>query len=172
MTAKQPVLLVVLVEMKRLGWRAAGVDLSGNCVPLLASRSDNLRPYIGQELDEQLSFLRHRLSGVLQRACDRLWGREMKPCQVVFLADGPFPEADPSLGRRVAEHFVEWMTKPPVVYYLLTSHERRAAGLERVSGEIDPQSLAALEISLRALGAASDDPDLWEHEQPKPRQAQ
>ena len=117
MTAKEPVLLTVLIETASLRWYVAGISLAGEALPLLKSEAGNLSPYLGVPFDEQVSFLRHRLSGVLQRGCDRLWGRQKKPCQIVFVADGPFVQASAELTARVAEHFVEWMTRPPVVFF-------------------------------------------------------
>ena len=59
-------------------------------------------------------------SGVLQRGCDRLWRREEKPRQIVFVANGLFSEATPELTQRVADHLVEWMTSPLVVMHRKT----------------------------------------------------
>jgi len=129
MTDKEPMLLTVLIETSCLRWYVAGIDLAGKPLPLLRSETGNLNPYLSLPFDDQVSFLRHRLSGVLQRGCDRLWGRQMKPCQIVFVADGPFVQADAELTARVAEHFVEWMTRPPVVFFTAArSFASRAAG--------------------------------------------
>ena len=100
MTDKEPVLLTVLIETSRLRWYVAGIGLDGEPLPLLRSEAGNLSPYLGIPFDDQVSFLRHRLSGVLQRGCDRLWGRQKKPCQIVFVADGPFVQADAELTAR------------------------------------------------------------------------
>src|SRR5262245_36956673 len=116
MPDKEPVLLTVLIETRNLRWFVAGVGLDAAAIPLLCSEPGNLRPYLGVPLDQQVDFLRHRLSGVLQRGCDRLWGRAKKPCQLVFVTDGAFDPAVPELTQRVADHFVEWMTRPPVVF--------------------------------------------------------
>src|SRR6266849_810917 len=109
MAAKEPVLLTVLIETAKFRWYVGGIGLDGAATPLFCSEPGNLKPYVGVPFDEQVNFLRHRLSGVLQRGCDRLWGRQLKPCQIVFVADGSFVEADSKLTRRVAEHFVAWM---------------------------------------------------------------
>jgi len=164
MTDKQPVLLTVLIETSHLRWYVAGIDLRGEALPLLRSDAGNLSPYVGVPFDDQVSFLRHRLSGVLQRGCDRLWGRQMKPCQIVFVADGPFVQADAELTPRVAEHFVEWMTRPPVVY--LTAADGFATPnppvLNQVAGELDVDLRRALETGLPLLGAMLNQPDAWE----------
>jgi hypothetical protein len=166
MTAKEPVLLTVLIDTAQLGWRLAGVNLAGGVLPLLCSAAGNLKPYVGIPFDEQVCFLRHRLSGVLQRGCDRLWGREKKPCQVVFLADGPFVQADPALTSRVAEHFVEWMTKPAVVFFTIegAALSMKPIRLNRVAGDIAVDHLLALESGLPALLAAARQVEGWELE--------
>src|SRR5580704_9209886 len=118
MPPKEPVLLTILIETGRLRWYVAGIALDGAATPLICSEPGNLSPYVGVPLDEQVNFLRHRFAGVLQRGCDRLWGRQQKPCQIIFVADGPFIEADPELARHVAEHFVAWMSNPPVAWFV------------------------------------------------------
>ncbi len=164
MTDKQPMLLTVLIETSQLRWYVAGIDLRGEALPLLRSDVGNLSPYVGIPFDDQVSFLRHRLSGVLQRGCDRLWGRQMKPCQIVFVADGPFVQAEPELTPRVAEHFVEWMTRPPVVYFTAPGGFAAAGPpvLNQVAGEPDVDLRRALEIGLPALGNVLNEPDAWE----------
>jgi hypothetical protein len=164
MTDKEPALLTVLIETAALRWYVAGIDLTGRPSPLLVSEPGNLSPYLGVPFDEQVNFLRHRLSGVLQRGCDRLWSRQQKPCQIVFVADGLFVEADAALTPRVAEHFVEWLTSPPVVFF---STDRGFAGpespsLNRVAGEMAALLHTALERGLNALRSDLGRPDAWE----------
>jgi hypothetical protein len=169
MTAKETVLLAVLIDTSRLGWRVAGIDMTGGVTPLLCSAAGNLKPYVGVSLDEQVTFLRHRLSGVLQRGCDRLWGRQQKPCQIVFLADGLFTQADPGLTLRVAEHFVEWMTKPAVVFFTIEVDGRsmESVRLKRIAGQIAVDHLQALRQGLPALLAAARQAEGWELEAPR-----
>jgi hypothetical protein len=164
MTDKEPMLLTVLIETSCLRWYVAGIDLAGEPLPLLRSETGNLSPYLGLPFDEQVSFLRHRLSGVLQRGCDRLWGRQKKPCQIVFVADGPFVQADAELTVRVAEHFVEWMTRPPVVFFTAARGfaSPEPPVLEHVAGEVDDALRAALDAGLTALRDALHQPDAWE----------
>jgi len=164
MTAKEPVLLTVLIETASLRWCVAGIGLEGDPLPLLKSEAGNLRPYLGLPFDEQVSFLRHRLSGVLQRGCDRLWGRQKKPCHIVFVADGPFAQAAAELTGRVAEHFVEWMTRPPVAFFICVTGF--AAGttpsLQPVAGELNDQLRQSLDAGLSALLTVMDRQEAWE----------
>jgi hypothetical protein len=171
MEPKEPVLLTVLIETANLRWYVAGINLKGEPIPLMCSETGNLGAHIGDELDEQVSFLRHRLSGVLQRGCDRLWGRLLKPCQIVFVADGPFIQAPPELALHVAEHFVEWMTRPPVVFFNcengLEGEDPRL--LKNVAGDMEPQFRESLDQGLPGLIDAMKKDDLWELAAWKPR---
>jgi hypothetical protein len=170
MTAKEPVLLTVLVETAPLRWYVAGISLAGEPLPLLKSAAGNLSPYIGAPLDDQVGFLRHRLSGVLQRGCDRLWGRQKKPCQVVFVADGPFVQAPPELTSRVAEHFVEWMNNPPVVFFTTAAGFAATPSpvLHLVAGDLDAAFRDPLGAGLAALCGLLDQ-DVWELSPSKPQ---
>jgi len=170
MTTKQPVLLTVLVETGTQRWFAAGITLDGQPVPLMCSEAGNLDPYVGIEFDEQVNFLRHRLSGVLQRGCDRLWGRQMKPRQIVFVSDADFELAKPELTQRVAEHFVTWMSNPPVVFFTSEDGELESGDLmlNQVAGDLDDADRIALEMGLPRLVAATVDGDLWELAANKP----
>ena len=164
MTAKEPVLLVALLETATRRWSVAGIQLDGTVLPLMQSEPGNLDPYLGTPLDEQVSFLRHRLSGVLQRGCDRLWGRGKKPCQIVFLTDGPFAHASEELTTRVAEHFLEWMTNPPVVFFTSTTPftPGQQAVLRTLAGQLEPARHTALNAALPGLFAALGQASLWE----------
>ena len=100
-----------------------------------------------------------------------MWGRQLKPRQIVFVADGPFPDGGPVLTRRVAEHFVNWMASPPVVYF-----ERQGAfgapeipRLQSIAGDFDEHLLPALTAGLASLCAATKDNDAWELVPSKPR---
>jgi hypothetical protein len=169
LSSKEPVLLTVLIETAKLRWYVAGIDLDGAAIPLMCSEEGNLSAYLGDPFDEQVTFLRHRLSGVLQRGCDRLWGRQKKPCQIVFLTDGPFVEAAPELTNRVAEHFVEWMTSPPVVF--LTSDRRftpdETGTFRTLAGGLEPSRQTALLAGLPGLFTAMADAKAWELAPPK-----
>lgn len=163
MSTKQPVLLTVLIECQSFRWYVAGIDLEGKATPLLCSQAGNLRGYIGESFDSQANFLRHRLAGVLQRGCDRLWGKNQKPCQIVFVADGPFQEASPELTQRVADHFDQWMTNPPVVFFVLTPNaDGPSPNLSPIAGQIPSESLAAVIKGLPYMIAQCDESDPWE----------
>lgn len=170
MATKEPVLLVVLIETAALRWFIAGISLQGEPVPLMRSAAGNLSPYIGQGFDEQVSFLRHRLSGVLQRGCDRLWGRGKKPCQIVFVNDAPFQQASLELTQSVAEHFAIWMTSPPVVYYVSQDGfpENTTPRLNKVAGDIAEGHSQALQTGLSQLASLRLQDDLWEEAPAKP----
>ncbi len=163
MNTKEPVLLTVLITTTDFRWHVAGISLAGSSAPLGQSEAGNLEEYVGGTDDEQVSFLRHRLSSVLQRGCDRLWGRQEKPCQIVFVADGPFLQAPPDLTRRVAEHFVQWMTRPPVVYFTSVDGfvEAGELSLNQVAGEMDAQYRQALDAGLPSLVAQLEQPQAW-----------
>lgn len=164
MSPKEPVLLVVLIETRLLRWSVAGVRLTGEPIPLIRSSEGNLSSYREKEPDEQVSFLRHRLAGVLQRGTDRLWGQTRKPCQIVFVADGPFPEGEADLGRRVGQNFVDWMSRPPVVYG--ESAEEcaldRPVQLEFLAGSIDGSYCETLGTALPRLWELTQDETKWE----------
>ncbi len=164
MTSKDPVLLTVMIKTVDLRWYVAGISVAGDAIPLMQSEVGNLGAYIGVALDEQVDFLRHRLSGVLQRGFDRLWGRQKKPYQIVFVTDGPFLHATPDLTRRVAEHFVEWMTSPPVVFFTSTSGlvPAETPALDKVAGDLDIQWHESLDSGMSALVDVMDKPGAWE----------
>lgn len=171
MPTKEPVLLTVLVETEQRRWFVGGITLDGRAVPLVCSEAGNLDPYVGVELDEQVNFLRHRLSGVLQRGCDRLWGQQLKPRQIVFVCDADFDPANPELTRRVAEHFEIWMTSPPVVFFTSDNGfpQEGNPALVRIAGSLDDACREALETGLPELVAAAKDPDRWELAQASPK---
>jgi hypothetical protein len=154
MDSKTPVVMVVLVEAARLRWFVAAIDPDGRPETLLRSEDGNLDRYRGLDFDEQVSFLRHRFCGVLQRGCDRLWARQQKARQFAFVFDEPLPEPTGRLTEAVAQHFLEWLLNPPAVVY--------TGALEKVAGTIDPALEGQLRGCLGALLAARDDPAAWE----------
>jgi hypothetical protein len=163
MATKVPVVLVVLVEGARLRWLVAAVDLDGTVAPLVRSEDGDLATYQGLDFDEQLSFLRHRLCGVVQRGCDRLWPVGKKAGQFVVVFEGPLPAAPAELIPRVADHFVEWMLNPPVAVF--TGEGIGGTGtprLSRLAGTLEGPAESALEAGLAALSAAAADPGAWE----------
>jgi hypothetical protein len=154
MDSKTPVLLVVLVEAARLRWFVAAIAPDGRPHSLLRSEPGNLAKYRGLDFDEQVSFLRHRFCGVLQRGCDRLWARGEKARQFAFVFDQPLPEPTGRLTEAVAQHFLEWLLNPPVVIY--------TGALNKVAGTIDAALEDQLRAGLAALWAARDDETAWE----------
>jgi hypothetical protein len=88
----------------------------------------------------------------------------MKPGQVIFVADASFPHADPDLTQRVAEHFVDWMTNPPVVFFVSDNGFPRngEATLRRLAGGLDHARHDALDRGLPQLLGAIERDDGWE----------
>lgn len=164
METKEPVVLVVLVETAKLRWFVAGIDLKGNDIPLLRSEEGNLSPYLEAEGEEQVAFLRHRFSGVLQRGSDRLWGQKRKPCLIAFILDDMFIQAPPELTQRVAEHMVQWLWNPPVVFFNwkggFTANEMK--NLVRLAGDENTSLDEILASGLPKLSEAMHHLDGWE----------
>ncbi len=163
MDAKAPALLVVLIETARLRWFVAAIGCDGQAAPLLRSAVGDLEQYQTLDFDEQLLFLRHRLCGVLQRGCDRLWARNLKACQFVFVFEDPLPDATGRLTAAVAEHFLQWLLNPPVVVYTGMAASR----LQLVTGAIAAPLQDLLCTHLDTLLAARQDESLWELSPPK-----
>lgn len=163
--------MVVLVETAALRWAAAGLTLDGQPLPLVRSEAGDLEPYLGLPFDEQVSFLRHRLSGVLQRAVNHLWARQKKPCQCVFVFESKLPHAAAELTERVADHFVQWMANPPVVAFLSEDgfSAQSAAKLTKLAGELDQPLAVPFAESVVQLFAKLSDADAWELIPKKPR---
>jgi hypothetical protein len=161
MEPKAPVVLVVLVESAKLRWFVAALGLDGTVIPLLRSEVGDLDPYEGLDFDNQVSFLRHRFCGVLQRGCDRLWARYLKACQFVFLFDGVLPGTTPGLNERLSEHFVQWLLNPPVACF---SWESKAdlRPLRTLAGQLERLSPEILQAGLVQLRAATTVPQAWE----------
>jgi hypothetical protein len=159
MGQKAPVLLVVLVETARLRWFVAAVGLDGQTVPLLRSAEGDLARYRGLAYDEQVSFLRHRLCGVLQRGCDRLWARDLKACHFVIVFEGLLPDARGGLTQAVADHLSLWLLNPPAVVYNTPDDAPR---LEKLAGDLDRPREELIIARLGGLRAAQDDSGAWE----------
>jgi hypothetical protein len=163
MESKAPALLVVLVETSRLRWFVAALGLDGRAAPLLRSDSGDLEKYRGLDFEEQVSFLRHRFCGVLQRGCDRLWARGLKACQFAFVFESPLAEPTGRLTAALAEHFVQWLLNPPAaVLVSADGFDAPAPRLETVAGAIDTPLADLLRGHLAALLAARADEGLWE----------
>lgn len=162
MVSKAPVLLVVVVDPARLAWFVAGIGLDGSLLPLLRSEAGDLKAYQGLDRDDQLVFLRHRLCGVVQRGCDRLWMQEKKARQFVFLFEGRLPDASAELTEQIADHFVQWMLNPPVVVYTAGGTARPNEPLHKLAGDVEPALEKILHANLGKLLSATTEPGLWE----------
>jgi hypothetical protein len=164
MAPKAPVLLLVLVEAARLQWFVASIGLDGRTLPLLRSEEGDLAKYLGMSFDEQVDFLRHRLCGVVQRGCDRLWARDLRACQFVFLFEGPLADATGELTQSVADHFSVWMAKPPAVTFLCPAEREGEAAppLRKLAGELPPTLERLLQTGLQKVLAAQVDNAAWE----------
>lgn len=164
MIPKEPVLLTILIDTSRLRWLAGGIGFDGKVFPLLASQVDDLAGYQGLGFDEQASFLRHRFCGALQRGCDRLWGMNRKACQFVFVIDRAFPGAPRELTDRVADHLVQWMTNPPVVFFSANgeSFEVRPVEITPLAGDISSDYFGALTQELPSLLDEAIHAENWE----------
>lgn len=161
MSSKQPVLLTVLIQTEVRRWFVGGIDLEGRPLPLLRSHEGDFDEYLELTFDEQVIYLRHRFASVLQQGCDKLWHRQKKPDCIVFVADGPFDLDKPALSQRVAEHFVTWLTKPPVTF-LSGGEGFLCQSLRTVAGELTQQQQEALNTGLPGLVSQTTTEQLWE----------
>ena len=164
MAEKEPVLLTILIDTRRMRWLAGGIGFDKQVFPLLASQDDDLAGYRSMEFDEQASFLRHRFCGALQRGCDRLWGLRKKAFQFVFLTDSVFPGAPDELTDRIADHLAQWMTNPPVVFFSSEagSFDVSPVAVTRLAGDISAELSTAFDAGLPALLEAATQTDQWE----------
>jgi hypothetical protein len=157
MEPKTPTLLLILVETVQLRWFAAGIGLDGTTTPLICSEAGDLEKYRGLDFEEQVSFLRHRFGGVLQRGCDRLWARDLKACQFVFVFETRLPEPTGQLTQTLAGHFAEWLLKPPVAVFA-----QNGIQLEKLAGTIDPSLEELFKSHLEQLLTTQEDGNAWE----------
>lgn len=168
MRDREPALLVVLIETVSLRWHAAAIGVGGRVIPLLRSDTGNLSQYRGLEPDAQLSFLRHRVAGVLQRGCDRLYPKGMKVNHFLLIADGDYPNAAEGMTSGLANHFVEWMMNPPVTYLVHRggfTHQPGAGELEdliTIAGDFPDQIALALQASWAEIIELVAQPGRWE----------
>lgn len=167
MREREPALLVVLIETIPLRWHAAAIGAEGRVIPLLRSDNGNLDQYRGLEPDAQLSFLRHRVAGVLQRGCDRLYPKGMKVTHFLLIADGDYPNAAAGTTLGLAKHFVEWMINPPVTYLLHRAGFTQPAAdaldeFVTVAGDFPDPIAVALQASWSEIIDLVAKPDRWE----------
>jgi hypothetical protein len=165
MEPKAPAMLLVLIESVRLRWFVASIGLDGRTTPLICSEVDDLEKYRGLDFDEQVAFLRHRFCGVLQRGCDRLWARNLKACQFVFVFEGLLAEPTGKLTSALAQHFAEWMLNPPVVVLADANgfNAQQPPQLDQLAGRLEPPLKELLVAHFGELLAAKEDPTAWEH---------
>ncbi|TWT66558.1 hypothetical protein [Allorhodopirellula solitaria] len=168
MPERQPALLVVMIDTASLRWHVAAIGSGAQVIPLLRSEDGNLDEYRDLEPDAQLSFLRHRFAGVLQRGCDRLYPKQMKVSHFLLIADGHYPDAQPDTTARLAAHFVDWMINPPVTYLLHQGEFREDSvtesldSLETVAGELPETVAASLWAGWAEMVELLSQPDCWE----------
>lgn len=165
MVEKSPALLTVLIETKVSRWFVAGIRPGGDVVPLVKSAEGNLAFDPQNDEEEKVTFLRHRLSGVLQIACDRLWARQMKPSRIIFITDREFDRHDPELTQRVADHFVEWMSRPPVAFFLSVAGwpaDTAESSMRPLAGEVEPDTNTTLDHALPRLIELLGHAESWE----------
>ena len=163
--SKTPSLIVVVILAARQQWYVAGISMvDGSVDCLVRSEPSNLDAYVGQESDAQLSFLRHRLSGALQRGFDRIWAKGCKASRIVMIADDSLPESTPDLMKRLAEHFEVWMTRPPVTFLQgqgsLQIEDLQS--LEWLVGAMDDDETRMLQEKLPVLKDQILQSDAWE----------
>ncbi len=164
MSDRQKAILVVLITTREFRWHAGAITADGLAVPLLRSDQANLHHYTELESDEQVSFLRHRLAGVLQRGCDRLFARHMKANHFLLIADGRFVEADPAITQRLADHFVQWMINPPITYIIANPdfEIHSADQIKVIAGTCLPEVTTVLQTGLPGLVKQIATPESWE----------
>ncbi len=162
---KTPALIVVIVLANKQQWFVAGISLvDGSVDTLVRSEIGNLDAYIGAGPDEQLSFLRHRLSGAMQRGFDRLWGKHAKAARIVLIADQDLPEAAPDLLPKLAAHLDTWMTRPPITFLRGAGHEQIESldELECLVGPLEASEADQLRKGLPRLKQLMASGEAWE----------
>lgn len=163
MSPKAPVLLLVLVETAQLRWFVASIGLDGGSMPLLRSEEGDLAKYLDLPFDEQVDFLRHRLCGVVQRGCDRLWVRDLKACHFVFLFEGLLADPSGELTKSVADHFSLWMAKPAATTFVCPADVNGTPPpLQKLAGQMSPSLENLMQTGLGKLFAAQRDMTAWE----------
>lgn len=166
MVEKERVLLLTYIDTAQFQWWTAAIAAEGPVDPLLRSQPGDLSLYLDQSADEQASFLRHRLCSVLQRGCDRLWGRSRKADEFAFALNANFVRTAPNLTQRIADHLHQWMSAPPVTFLVQTEAGRHS--FEACAGELAPTWQQRFQQQITQLVTLTDNDALWE-EVPPPR---
>ncbi len=164
MTEKEPVTLAVHLDLSGGTWSVASVSGAFEVAPLIQSQPHDLDKWSEGSSDEQISFLRHRIAGILQQGADRLWGRQQKA--QLFAIDFSY-EDSPASGEivdRVAQHFCTWLLKPPVMCLCV----RENGTLRCIASNTDDADLEGLTAAVQQIRSQAGQTDLWEHALPRP----
>lgn len=158
MTQKEPVTLAAHLNLCDGTWSVASVNRSFEIAPLIQSQPHDLDPWRIGSFDEQVTFLRHRIAGLLQRGSDRLWGRQQKA--QLFTIDYWYEENEASLAvvTSVAQHFCTWMLKPPVICVRLSAD----GALDCIATNTSYEDLSDIASALQEIRIQAAQPDLWE----------
>jgi len=157
-TEKEPVTLAAHLNLSAGSWSVASVNGSFEIAPLVQSQPHDLATWQQGSFDEQVSFLRHRIAGLLQRGSDRLWGRQQKA--QLFMIDFWYEKDDASneVITSVAQHFCTWMLKPPVICVRL----RTDGVLGCIASNTSYDQLNDIAASLQTIRTLARQPELWE----------
>jgi hypothetical protein len=157
-TQKEPVTLAAHLNLFNGTWSVASVNRSFEIAPLVQSHPHDLDPWCTGPFDNQVTFLRHRIAGLLQRGSDRLWGRQQKA--QLFTIDYFFEEDEASLEviTSVAHHFCTWMLKPPVVCLRLDAD----GALNCIASNTSHDEFSDIASALQEIRTQADQPGLWE----------
>ena len=162
---KTAALLIVVIRTELQQWFVAGSTENDPVIPLVCSEPGNLKEYVDLSIDEQLSFLRHRIAGAIQRGFDRLYTKDAKAKQILLLIDDEFPSGCPALSQRLGDHFHTWMSRPCVSCYQ-GSAGRMPATVEQwtcLAGPMEQTERDQWDRSLPMLLDLLDSADCWEH---------
>ncbi len=158
MTEKEPVTLVAHLDLSSEFWSVASVNSSFDVAPIIQSQPSDLEPWGDGTLDEQLSFLRHRIAGILQRGTDRLWGRQQKAQLFVVgfrCDDNP---ATREVVAKVSEHFCTWMLKPPIICLCVQGD----GTLECIASNTASDEYGSFAAVLQEIRTLANESELWE----------
>ena len=152
MSEKEQVVLMAHLNLDDCVWSVAAIDQQQSVMPLVQSQPGDLKAWRAGNLDEQTSFLRHRIAGILQRGSDRLWGQNRKARLFCIVFPTMTEHTDNDVIPSVAQHFCTWLLKPPVVC-LQYSDSGELALLTSNTHEVDTDDFAAPVAELQTLAA-------------------
>jgi hypothetical protein len=161
---KKQVMILVLVEAAKLRWFVASLGSDGGMEPLLRSEIGDLEKCRYLDLDEQVSFLRHRLCGAFQRGCDRIWGRGSKACQFIVIFAGSLPDSTGPVIQGVADHLTQWLLNPPLAVFSLEENrqDHTLPTLDQLAGRLESSNEEILRANLSSVLDARADARSWE----------